>query len=146
MASAQGFRARVRPQEEGLVGEADRADQRRSEELQHSLVNLGVAWSLALLCCTHHVGHWMHALGYHSLAHGALMNMMSNPWVSGVLGGFALLGPGRNLVKDGAVSLYRSSSSYIYLPRREVFILTRMLYSISSVMNAPPLLNWSALL
>lgn len=109
----------MRPQEQGLEGEADRADQRRSEELQHSLINLGVAWSLALLCCTHHVGHWMHALGYHSLAHGAVMNLMSNPWVSGLLGGFALLGPGRNLVKDGAVSLYRQIPLSINYARRK---------------------------
>lgn len=103
----QGFPAKVRPQEEGLSGEAGQADERRSQELQQSLVNLGVAWSLALLCCTHHVGHWLHALGYHSMAHGAIMTAMSNPWVSGVLGAFALLGPGRNLVRDGAISLAR---------------------------------------
>lgn len=103
----QGFPARVRPAEEDLTGEAEKADQRRSEELRQSILNLGVAWSLALLCCTHHVGHWLHALGFHSMAHGAMMNMMSNPWVSGMLGAFALLGPGRTLIKDGAVSLYR---------------------------------------
>ena len=106
-ADPQGFPAKARLKEEGLSGEADKADEKRSDELQQSLVNLGVAWSLALLCCTHHVGHWLHALGFHSLAHGTMMNAMSNPWVSGMLGGFALLGPGRALVKDGALSLYR---------------------------------------
>jgi Cu+-exporting ATPase len=103
----QGFPARVRPSESNLAGEADEADRRKAEELRQSLINLGVAWTLALLCCTHHVGHWLHALGYHSLAHGAMMTAMGNPWISGALGAFALLGPGRTLVRDGAVSLYR---------------------------------------
>ena len=43
--------------------------------------------------------HWLNALGYHGFAHGSFMNFMSNPWISGALGGFALLGPGRNLIK-----------------------------------------------
>ena len=103
----QGFPARVRPSESDLSDEAENADVRKAEELQRSLLNLGVAWGLALLCCTHHVGHWLHALGYHGLAHGSLMTAMGNPWISGALGAFALLGPGRTLVRDGAVSLYR---------------------------------------
>jgi Cu2+-exporting ATPase len=103
----QGFPARVRPSESDLSDEAEKADARKAEELQRSLLNLGVAWGLALLCCTHHVGHWLHALGYHGLAHGSLMTAMGNPWISGALGAFALLGPGRTLVRDGAVSLYR---------------------------------------
>ncbi len=41
----------------------------------------------------HHPAEFMHALG--------------NPWVSGVLGALALLGPGRPLLVDGALSLVR---------------------------------------
>lgn len=32
---------------------------------------------------------------------------LGNPWVSGVLGSAALLGPGRPLLVDGALSLFR---------------------------------------
>ena len=103
----------MRQTEGGLLGDAERADEKRSEELQRSLVDLGVAWTLALLCCTHHLGHWLHAAGFHGLAHGAFMGAMANPWLSGALGAFALLGPGRKVVRDGALSLYR------YPPRHE---------------------------
>jgi hypothetical protein len=44
---------------------------------------------------SHHAGHVLHSLGYHQFAHGAFMEAMGNPWVSGALGAFALLGPGR---------------------------------------------------
>ena len=94
-------------EEESLDEQSQRADEKRSAELQQSLLDLGVAWTLALLCCSHHVGHWFHALGMHGIAHGSYMHFMSNPWVSGALGGFALIGPGRNLIKDGALSLFR---------------------------------------
>lgn len=30
---------------------------------------LAFAWCLALVCCTHHVGHFLHALGLHQYAH-----------------------------------------------------------------------------
>lgn len=35
------------------------------------------------------------------------MMALGNPWVSGVLGALALLGPGRPLLVDGALSLVR---------------------------------------
>lgn len=37
----------------------------------------------------------LHSLGYHQFAHTAFMEAMGNPAVSGALGAFALLGPGR---------------------------------------------------
>jgi hypothetical protein len=38
------------------------------------------------------------------------MHALGNPWVSGVLGGVALAGPGRPLLVDGALSLFRRAS------------------------------------
>lgn len=35
------------------------------------------------------------------------MHALGNPWVSGGLGAAALLGPGRSLLVDGAVSLFK---------------------------------------
>jgi Cu2+-exporting ATPase len=48
-----------------------------------------------VLCCTHHFGHLMHALGYHQFAHGPFMELMDTPGVAAAFGAFALLGPGR---------------------------------------------------
>lgn len=31
--------------------------------------DLAFAWGLALVCCTHHLGHMLHALGLHQFAH-----------------------------------------------------------------------------
>lgn len=41
------------------------------------------------------------------MAHGPILNALSNPAVSLGLGSVALLGPGRPLIKDGILSLIR---------------------------------------
>ena len=69
--------------------------------------DLAFAWALAAVCCTHHLGHVLHALGMHEHAHSAFMTALGDPWVSGLLGAAALLGPGRALLVDGALSLVR---------------------------------------
>lgn len=90
----QGFPAKVRPPAQSAA-DADAAEARRAEEARTSLINLGVAWSLVLFCCVHHLGHLLHMAGRHDMAHGALMQLMASPAVSGALGAAALLGPGR---------------------------------------------------
>ena len=65
-------------------------------------------------------GHWLHGLGMHSLAHTAAMDMLANPTVSAALGAFALLGPGRRLVIDGAVSLYRYAPAFHVEKKRKI--------------------------
>ena len=133
------------------------------------MCDLAFAWGLALVCCTHHLGHLLHSLGLHQFAHtggwaggcwggednftgqrvagetslgrgaergeggaaGAaasiplahrphptlarppptdFMHALGNPWVSGVLGAAALLGPGRPLLVEGALSLFRCAA------------------------------------
>jgi Cu2+-exporting ATPase len=92
----KGFPAQLRSASDAAAGlHSDEAEAAREEEARRSLVNLGVAWSLVLLCCSHHVGHMLHMLGYHQFAHTPFMTLMGNPVVSGALGAFALLGPGR---------------------------------------------------
>ncbi len=100
----------MRALEEGLQDSAEASEARKREELQRSLWDLGLSWGLVLVCCTHHLGHWLHGLGWHGLAHGPLLNALANPTVSLALGSVALLGPGRPLIKDGLVSLARSAS------------------------------------
>jgi Cu2+-exporting ATPase len=90
----QGFPAQPRTEQHSELT-SDEAEARRAEEARQSLINLGLAWVLVLLCCSHHFGHLLHMLGYHQFAHTQFMTLMGTPAVSGALGAFALLGPGR---------------------------------------------------
>lgn len=94
-----------------MLGDTEKSRQAKQAELQKSILDLGIAWSLALVCCTHHLGHWLHSLGLHQVAHLPILNTMhqtfSNPAASAALGAVALLGPGRKLLVDGALSLAR---------------------------------------
>ncbi len=55
MLTSKGFPATVR-QNEGDAVDTTELEQKREQEARQSMVNLGVAWSLVLLCCTHHAG------------------------------------------------------------------------------------------
>ncbi len=68
----QGFPSKVRDAEEGLQDSAESVQERKQQELQRSLWDLGLAWGLVLICCTHHLGHWLHGLGWHGKALSAL--------------------------------------------------------------------------
>ena len=78
---AQGFPAKVRDVEEGLADSADAVQERKRAELQRSLWDLGLAWGLVLVCCTHHLGHWLHGLGWHGAP--ALLAALPPPLCSG---------------------------------------------------------------
>lgn len=106
--TAKGFPAKVRSTVNDLMG-IDEAEKKREQEARKSLVNLAVAGGLVLACCTHHAGHLLHAMGYHEYAHALFMEVLGNPVVSGMLGSFALLGPGRQLIIDGFQSLWRGN-------------------------------------
>lgn len=109
----QGFPSKIRSPEQGMLGDTETRQQAKQAELQKSILDLGIAWSLALVCCTHHLGHWLHSLGLHQFAHLPILNTMhqtfSNPAASAALGAVALLGPGRKLLVDGALSLARGN-------------------------------------
>lgn len=107
-AGLQGFPAKLRTAEVSEL-ESDEAEAKREADARRSLINLGMAWSLVLLCCSHHIGHMLHMMGYHQFAHTPFMAFMSNPSVSGALGAFALFGPGRTLLLDGAKSLLNNT-------------------------------------
>ena len=108
----QGFPARLRTAEEGLAGDADAQDQRRRDALARSVADLAVAWSLAAICCFHHAGHLFHAMGLHSIAHSPALAALHSVPMSAGLGAFALLGPGRQVISDGAQSLVRCAYSW----------------------------------
>ncbi|KAF6265672.1 heavy metal translocatin [Scenedesmus sp. NREL 46B-D3] len=105
MLTKKGFPAQPRSEQHSELT-SDEAQARRAGEARQSLLNLGLAWGLVLLCCSHHFGHLLHMLGYHQFAHSQFMTLMGTPAVSGALGAFALLGPGRTLLVDGFKSLW----------------------------------------
>ncbi|GFR51779.1 hypothetical protein Agub_g14236, partial [Astrephomene gubernaculifera] len=117
--SARGFPARVRSaaaaDDEGEDGTAaadplglaaaEEADRKRQADARRSLLDLSAAWLLVAACVAHHSGHLLHAAGHHEVAHLPLLAALADPRVSGALGAFALLGPGRRLLVDGFRSL-----------------------------------------
>ena len=72
----QGFPSKVRDAEEGLQDSAESVQERKQQELQRSLWDLGLAWGLVLVCCTHHLGHWLHGLGWHGEFLAALLHLV----------------------------------------------------------------------
>ncbi|EFJ44076.1 hypothetical protein VOLCADRAFT_95682 [Volvox carteri f. nagariensis] len=114
--TARGFPSRLRSgagdDGEGEDGNplsaaaTDEADRKRQAEARRSLMDLGIAWLLVGACCAHHAGHLLHALGYHEVAHAPLLAALADPRVSGALGAFALLGPGRRLLISGFRALW----------------------------------------
>ena len=107
----KGFPSAARGDAEGDVNAAAQAsDLARQRELARASVDLAVAWGLALVCCAHHAGHWLHAAGIHSMAHGPVAEALSKPLVAGILGAAALAGPGRPVLSDGAAALFKRGS------------------------------------
>ena len=64
----QGFPSKPRATSEGgLLEAADASEADRAAELRAGVLNLGMAWGLVALCCTHHMGHALHAAGFHQV-------------------------------------------------------------------------------
>ena len=107
--TSKGFPSQPRTLDQGLGDTSKSLAEKKGQELKKSMRNLAFAWTLAAACCFQHLGHFLHALGLHEFAHTGFMGALSNPAISGVLGAAALLGPGRLLLKDGALSLIRGT-------------------------------------
>lgn len=104
----QGFPSTPRALTEGgLLAAADTLNASKAAELRAGLLNLGLAWGLVALCCTHHVGHILHAAGFHEFAHTPFLHALGSPAASATLGALALLGPGRSILINGVLSLIR---------------------------------------
>ncbi|KAG7672560.1 putative Copper-transporting ATPase PAA2, chloroplastic [Nannochloris sp. 'desiccata'] len=107
---SKGFPAELRKADKDDIANAAIAiSERKAQELKESTRNLAFAWTLAFACYGHHLGHFLHALGMHEYAHTGFMSLLGNPVVSGVIGAAAMLGPGRQLLFDGALSLFRGA-------------------------------------
>lgn len=104
----QGFPSTPRALTEGgLLAAADTLNASKAAELRAGLLNLGLAWGLVALCCTHHVGHILHTAGFHEFAHTPFLHALGSPAASATLGALALLGPGRSILVNGVLSLIR---------------------------------------
>jgi len=106
--TGKGFPSDVRMEEE-LSSMVERARKRKDDELEETGRSLLYAWGLVGLCTTHHLGHHLHHLGLHSIAHTPFMDALGNPWISATIGITALLGPGRKILVEGALALLRGS-------------------------------------
>eukprot|EP00873_Tetraselmis_striata_P022045 jgi/Tetstr1/442309/TSEL_030450.t1 len=91
--SAKGFATTLR--DAGKPIEFGSEDGKDEDEVLRARLELGLAWFLVAACCTHHVGHMLHAAGMHEYAHGPLMTAMGSTPVTASIGALALLGPGR---------------------------------------------------
>ncbi|CAI5474266.1 unnamed protein product [Closterium sp. Yama58-4] len=99
------------------VGEADEeaearrkeAAERRQRAVARARVDVAVAGVLAALCCAHHVGHLLHGMGLHALAHGPWMAVLDDVRARSAIAAVALLGPARDLLLDGMKALLRRS-------------------------------------
>ncbi len=108
--TGKGFPAALRVAEaDGVQGLSVTLTERKERQLQESMRTLGFAWVLAFVCYGHHLGHFLHGLGLHEYAHTGFMAVLGDPSVSAALGAAALLGPGRQLLVDGAGSLARGA-------------------------------------
>ena len=68
MVGEQGFPSKPRAAlEGGLLEGTDETEASRAAELRAGVLNLGLAWGLVALCCTHHAGHLLHGTGLHEV-------------------------------------------------------------------------------
>mmetsp|Transcript_3270 Transcript_3270/g.4448 ORF Transcript_3270/g.4448 Transcript_3270/m.4448 type:complete len:728 (-) Transcript_3270:392-2575(-) len=137
----QGFPAEVRPSGvEAAAKAAEEAKEQRALQVREAQVELYVAWALAGLCVTSHLGHHLHHLGLHQFAHGPVLSALGEPWVGTLVAGIALLGPGRGLLQEGWQALRRGNPNMNSL----VGIGMSAAFSLAVLSTALPDLGWEA--
>lgn len=97
---------------------------------------MGFAWLLVSACTLHHLGHILHSMHFHQLSMLPIFSLFHSPTASAILGGVALIGPGRKLLIDGMKSLYHGSpnmNSLIGLGCVSSFALGLMSYLIPEI-------------
>ena len=102
---AKGFRMSPRPVGRAAEEAAIEANARREEELDKAQWDLYKALGLTGLCLVTHTTHHLHHFGLHEYAHGSLLTALGSPWVGGSIAALALLGPGRNIIREGFKAL-----------------------------------------
>ena len=102
--AAKGFECRLDP-----LGAPPRRPRRRrmrdEEELEKTQWDLYKALGLTCLCLVTHTTHHLHHFGLHEYAHGSVLTALGQPWVGGAIAALALLGPGRNIMREGFKAL-----------------------------------------
>ena len=105
----KGFEMRRREKGKAGVQMALEAQKLREMEKKKSTNDLYKAWGLTVLCLGTHVSHHLHQLGLHEYAHGDVLTHLANPWIGATLATMALLGPGRQILKDGLLAFKNGS-------------------------------------
>jgi len=78
----KGFPSKPRVASEGgFLEGADETEASRAAELRAGVLNLGLAWGLVALCCTHHAGHMLHGTGLHEVIaqNSAILQQVTDP-------------------------------------------------------------------
>ena len=102
---AKGFRMSPRPVGRAAEEAAAAANARKEEELEKTQWDLYKALGLTGLCLVTHTTHHLHHFGLHEYAHGSVLTALGQPWVGGAIAALALLGPGRNIMREGFKAL-----------------------------------------
>ena len=103
--AAKGFRMSPRPVGRAAEEAAAAANARKEEELEKTQWDLYKALGLTCLCLVTHTTHHLHHFGLHEYAHGSVLTALGQPWVGGAIAALALLGPGRNIMREGFKAL-----------------------------------------
>ncbi|KAL3690493.1 hypothetical protein R1sor_016802 [Riccia sorocarpa] len=126
---------------EGSVCEKREALARKREQLLvKSRGQVAFAWVLAALCCGTHATHFLHSMGLHAIINGNTMSFLHNPMYKACIAAVTLLGPGRDLLVDGAKGLWRKSPNMNSL----VGLGALASFAISAASLGFPDLNWDA--
>ncbi|BFI43191.1 hypothetical protein MPTK2_8g15930 [Marchantia polymorpha subsp. ruderalis] len=138
-----GFTSKPRPagKAEGSVHKKrEELARKREELLLKSRGQVAFAWGLAALCCGTHATHFLHSVGIHAFMDGTTMGFLHNPIYKACIASVTLLGPGRDLLLDGAKALWRKSPNMNSL----VGVGACASFAISAASLAFPDLNWDA--
>ena len=103
--AAKDSRKSPRPVGRAAEEAAAAANARKEEELEKTQWDLYKALGLTCLCLVTHTTHHLHHFGLHEYAHGSVLTALGQPWVGGAIAALALLGPGRNIMREGFKAL-----------------------------------------
>eukprot|EP00854_Cymbomonas_tetramitiformis_P026625 gene26625-32699_t len=139
--SDRGFPTSVRPSGVAEAAEAaQQTKQAREDEIRQCNIDLAIAWTLAGVCLTSHLGHHLHHLGMHEYAHGELVTLIGAPWVGSLIAAVALAGPGRSLILEGWRALARGSPNMNSL----VALGSTSAFALSALAVLLPALGWNS--
>eukprot|EP00898_Chlorokybus_atmophyticus_P007014 jgi/Chlat1/7313/Chrsp58S06935 len=138
--TARGFPSSLRQAQHDVLS-SSKQPSTSGNAVSESTLRLAGAWGLVAVCCLGHVGHHLHHMGLHSLAHGPVLTAFEHPWTQCAIAAAALLGPGRELLADGVQAFRRGSPNMNSL----VGVGAASVFGISLVSLIVPFVGWEAM-